>query len=264
MEPKYLDGLTPEQIMAMAQQNFSNFSGFVSDYTGLGDEFIDFAGSKTQSFSSLEERKFKITVTAAAGQTGKIYLTPGLLYAPNQVAYTQDADTKVITASYPAGYVRDGSFKDTTGAYTFSAVGSPNYIEWFYAYIDRNPMTMHLMRIRSTDATQLDQQIIIEQMNPFYNDRDQVIDPSAFKDENVYQDKIATVPMQNVTIGSDVRISTTIVAGTTTVFSFFLGNALHVRKALEKKQGKAASTMAVKGIVPTTTVAAARRGMIIK
>ncbi|MDX9932936.1 MAG: hypothetical protein RB294_10165 [Bacteroidales bacterium] len=264
MELNNIDGLTAEEILQMAQQNFSNFSGFVSDYTGMGDEFIDFAGSKTQSFSSLEERKFKITITAAAGQSGQIYLTPGLLYNRNQLTYTQDADTKVITAAYPAGYVRDGAFKDTTNTYSFSGVGSPNYIDWFYAYIDRFPMTMHMMRIRSTDATQLEQQIIVEQMNPFYNDRDQVIDPSAFKDENVYQDKISTVPMQNVTLGPDVRISTTIVAGTTTVYSFFLGNALHIRKALEKKQGKAATTMAAKGITPTTTIAAARRGIRTK
>lgn len=241
--------MTPEEIMQNAA-GFSNFSGFAQDYTGYGDEFIDFAGSTTGDFSVLDERIFKISITAAASQTGRIYLTPGLLWAPGRLTYTY-ADN-AITAVYPAGYVRDGAFKDTTGTYSFTGAGSPNYIEWFYAYIDRMPMTLHAMRISSGDATQIEQQIIVEPMNPFYTEQTKIFDPSAFNDENTYKDKVVTIPMTGVTIGPDIRIYTNQVANTTSVYTFFLGNALHTRKALEKKTGRAASTLLSKNVAPTS------------
>lgn len=201
--------------------------------------------------ASIDERIFSMTITAAANNSGKIYLTPGLGYKPGIESILQDETTKVVTVNYPKGVVRDGAFKSVDGTASFNGNGSPDLIEAFLDYIRQSPITVHRLRISSTDSTMLNQQLIVSQMTPFRTLADKIITPSLYLGSKDFQDKVVDVPLAGIILGADIRIATNIIAGTSTTYTFFCGYANNPRKNLERNTGKVFSTLMSAGIVPT-------------
>ncbi len=249
-----------------AKKNFSSMDGDEDPdnydneeefYSGYDDDFLDFGG-KAQSFADSMEsgRKFIITITNSTGNssTRTMYLTPGLSWAPGQIA----AVTSVTTATgsplvytttntnvYASGPMRDGAFLDKDGNAGLSGSGSPKTLALFLAYIYYHPTQISGMKIQATEASQIDQQFIIRPQDPFKTAEESYITPGAYQNQDTYRDKIIMVPTTGLVLSKDVQIEYPVLGNTssnTVSITLFVGASFSTHTAMTKKVATAART----------------------
>jgi hypothetical protein len=222
-----------EQLEAMSK-NFSNFGGDpmlskdFTGYTGEGDDMLDFAGGPADSFADAVDNKriFTMTLVNAAVATRIAYLFGG--YAN------------------PTGEIADGAFNDANGNAGLTGTGTPNTIANFKAYIKNNPSLLLGFRVKSTDATQMDQQITWTLLNPFKVAESRNIVIANYVDENNFNDKIATVTEGGV-VSIMTQVQIPIVASSTATITAYFGPSLNNHRALENKTEKAKKNIFIMG-----------------
>ena len=208
--------MTKEELRALAAEALNGFDG----YDGYGDDMVDFDGNN-KSFAAKvgAGRIFTITIASAADATKTVILNQGYSNSEN-----------------PAGSIvlAEGT---VTGITTTGSPKSFNNLRDFTLY---NPTLVNGFKIRARNsATQLENQVTIQELTPFKTPSSRVISLSAYQDENTYQDKVVTVPEQFI-LSNQTLVYTQVLAGETITVTLFCSAILNTALSLQKKSEKAA------------------------
>ncbi|MCX6265867.1 MAG: hypothetical protein NTW16_00715 [Bacteroidetes bacterium] len=210
------------------------YEGDFDGYTGAGDDFVDFGGyNKTFANAAESGRLFIVTLTNANAASRTALLCPGYLYYPG---------------STMNGAILDGAFNDTTGAAGLTGSGSPKSVTEFFAFVSNAPVAISGIKIESTLASQVAQQLIIEHMSPFKQLEQQIINLGSYQNENTFRDKIVTIPTPNLVLSNNTKIYLPIVGSSTCTITFLAGAILNPAHALQQKLGRAGATMQRVGV----------------
>ncbi|MEM7036280.1 MAG: hypothetical protein AAF570_04810 [Bacteroidota bacterium] len=203
-------------------------------YTGFDDDLVDFGGNGVESLSFADEIKsgkhFSVEITNAhATDTLNMYLFGGDLYDPGT-----------------NGVMTEGAFNDIDAKAGLTATGDPFSVDRLLKWCNKNPSRIAGIKIQSTVASQLEKTIVIEKWSPFRQLPTHYIRISNYKDENDFQDKIATIrdPFQ---VDDQTLVKIPIPIGTTTITLYF-GGSINLAKALDKKSQRAGRTMQKYGV----------------
>ncbi len=229
-----------------ARRDLSSFEGghSVGGYYGQNDDLLDFAGYGSNFLNlPLEDRIYTMTLTNANAATRVALLSPGYLYSPNTTM---------------SGVPLTGAFNDANGAAGLSASGTPTAIEEFYAYIMSAPTQVARIKITSTVATQIAQQITVQPMSPFNVLESRNLTPGGFSDQYVFQDKVVVFEVHNLIFSKTNKIIYPIVGSSTCTISFYCGASLNTSKTLESRIGEARNTvagaLASGSVIPSTAM----------
>lgn len=220
-----------QDLQDFANNNFSSFEG--DYYTGENDEFVDFGGPN-ESFATEHNagRVFVINIINQLDTTENVVLFPGYTWFPGATGNN---------------WIIDGVIKTVNGR-TLRASGSPKTIKELLSFIMKNPTNLVAMRFSSSDAAQVQQQMIYRELSPFKDLQSKIFDLGTYTNENTYRDKMVTVPTPGVIASGDVELSIPILANSTCSITFFFGAVLSQSVALKNKRSQAASTFAKFGI----------------
>ena len=212
----------------------AEYEGDFEGYTGAHDDFMDFGGFN-KSFANAGDsgRIFVMTIVNAGAGSLNAYLCPGYTYYPGTTAN---------------GVVLDGAFNDTAGAAGLTGSGTPKAVKEFFSFLMYSPVAIGGIKIESSVATQVSQQLIIEHLSPFKTLEQHIINLGSYQNENTFRDKIVTVPTPDLVMSSNTRIILPIVAGSTCTITFLAGAILNPAHALQKKMSKAKATIARVGL----------------
>lgn len=237
--------IMPANLQYFANDNFSSFEG-ESYYTGEGDQWLDFGGPNT-SFATEHSagRVFLVNIKNDLTTTENVILFPGYTWYPGATGNN---------------WLLDGAIK-TVDTKTLSATGSPKTIKELLSFIMKNPTNLNAIRISSSDATQVQQQMVYKELSPFKDLQSRIIDLGTFTNENTYRDKIVTVPTPGIIASSEVELSIPIIAGSTCSITFFFGGVLSSSVAMKNKRSQAASTFAKVGIGNVQRLHAVKQAM---
>ena len=237
--------IMPANLQDFANDNFSSFEG-ESYYTGEGDQWLDFGGPNT-SFATEHSagRVFLVNIKNDLNTTENVILFPGYTWYPGATGNN---------------WLIDGAIK-TVDTKTLSATGSPKTIKELLSFIMKNPTNLNAIRISSSDATQVQQQMVYKELSPFKDLQSRIIDLGTFTNENTYRDKIVTVPTPGIIASNEVELSIPIIAGSTCSITFFFGGVLSASVAMKNKRSQAASTFAKVGIGNVQRLHAVKQAM---
>ena len=232
----FMGGSSLAELEAAARRDLSSFDGQAFEggypgYTGMGDDLLDFGGGGDASFLNLplEENIFTLTLVNANAATRYAYLCPGILYTPG------------VTL---AGVPLDGAFNDSAGnGAGLTRSGSPKTVAEFMAYIHKKPVQIARIKIASTVATQITQQITVQPMSPFRTLASRVLNPSSFQTQDTFQDKVVVFDVPNLILANDQQITYPIVGTSTCTITFYAGAILNTSKTLESRVSQAKATI---------------------
>lgn len=235
-----------DDLEKFAEENFSSFEGDIGIYTGEGDHFLNFSGAGGFANEGHNPRQFVMTITNNTAANQVCTLIPGYTWKPGDT----DETRKVVV---DGTMYRDGSSNTVDGA------GSPKTIKEFLAFINANPTSLVGMKISSNNsATQLDQQMIISDLSPFRTLENKIINLSNFSDQNTYQDKKLTFPLNDVVIGAETEVTLPIMANSVCTIVFYCGGVFSNSSALRNKKALASANIASVGLGNIKQAVAAR------
>ncbi len=237
--------IMPFDLQDFANNNFSSFEGD-SYYTGEEDDFLDFGGpNRSFATESVEKRVFVVNINNQLTTNETVILLPGYTWYPGASGNN---------------WLVDGSIK-TVGDKTLTANGSPKTIKELLSFIMHNPTNLNAIRISSSEAAQVQQQMVYRELSPFKDLQSKIIDLGTYTDENTYRDKIVTVPTPGLIACAEVELSIPILANSTCSITFFFGGVLSAATAMKRKREKAASTFAKVGIQKVQQLHAIKQAM---
>ena len=228
--------LTPEQLEAEAAE-LSHYGGdaeYVDLYIGEDDDFLDFDGEiKNFAQEGALQKQFKVQVVNAATASRTAVIWPG---------YFKGDSTNA------PGQLSDGAFNDTGGnaGLTGSSGISGKTIAEFFAFLEHNPTTVVQLKIASTVATQIDNDITVQMLNPFREERSQFLRASDYVNQQVYQDKTIVFPVE-LQLDNQVKLTYPFVASSTTSLIFYCGASLNLAQTLRKKRKRAKRNISAAG-----------------
>lgn len=215
-----------------ALSHLSNFDGDGYDgdgydgYDGFGDPFLDFNG-QGNSFSNEAQagRVFTFTITNTSDTEQSFYICGGYKY--------KNQDDTVAT-----GVMKQGAFRaiGQTSGNQFTASSSPTTVDEFRRFVELNPTRVLAFKLGVSDEAQIESMVIdVEQLSPFRKLGSDQIRPSVWKNENVFQNKIITVPA-GFDLNNQIAISTNILPGKSVTFTIVCGAILNTAHALHQKR----------------------------
>lgn len=192
-------------------------------YTGEGDDLLSFAGSIQNFAGELVEhleKQFVITIVNANAATRYAVLFAG---------YHKG------NATLSPGQLVQGAFNDVNGnAGLTGATASEKSIEELLLFMNAAPTRLLAIKVKSTVATQIDENFTYQRLNPFMTMPTKILRPGNFQNQDTYQDKVATFPA-NVQIDDQSKLSCGVVGSSTLTLSFFFGTSINLALTLERK-----------------------------
>lgn len=230
-------------IERSAKQYLSSFNGgnnFNGDeeerYEGDEDRYEgdeDRYEGDENSFSGLSkllqkdgglDKVFSVTITNTNPSTRTALITPGYTYVP-------------FGTNVP-GTIQTGAFNDTAGLAGLTGSSTTNHsIEEFLSFINHNPTKLVVMKISSTLAQGIEQNIIIRKLSPFKDLESKNLPMSSYTDENTFRDKVVTIPMQGSQLDNQTQIQIPIVGSSSMSIAIFCGHTLNTAGALCSGKG---------------------------
>lgn len=187
-------------------------------YTGKGDSLLDFGGAAADFGSEANfDKVIQITVTNTRNEDLRVLLNP---------SYNPDAPTYVVT---------DGVIAYIAGRTDLSAAGSPCTVEALKEFIKFNPTSVWKISVKSNNADQLSQAILIDDKRPWKASEQTRINIISSVSEFAQNDKLATIK-GNYDLTHNHQWSTVVPANTITTFTFYLGATLSMAGALKEKR----------------------------
>jgi hypothetical protein len=178
----------------------------------LGD-----VGSFANEKALITKRIFGFTITNTSAAAQKVILTPS--YAPSD-------ENRVI---------RTGHIPYSAGAIDLNANSvNDKTIEEILAFVAKHPTRILNLQIESTDASQLSQQLVIQQKSIFSTPESEQLTLASFKSPNFLNDKMVIVSKSNFQLDVDTEISVIIPAGASTTFTFYAGGVFNDAELLYK------------------------------
>jgi hypothetical protein len=223
--------MTPEQLKAQQAASVLSPAYEGANYTGHGDHAVQFEGAAS---SFADEGKtgltfsMKITNTGANAVDALLALNPGYFTLPAQI--------KDATGTAVAAVVTDGLITGTVVAGTnVQGIGSPKPIVDFLGFLRYNPTRFTGLKMLVDNSAQLDNVIYVKQNSPFRNLEDKQITPSIYKDSTQPDDKRVEIPLEDYQMDNNTTVITTISAGRTVTFTWFVGAILNPAYELASK-----------------------------
>lgn len=201
----------------------SHFSGGNYGYIGEGDDLLSFAGSIQNFAGELVEhleKQFVITIVNANAATRTAVLFAG---------YTKG------NATLTPGQLVQGAFNDVNGnAGLTGATASEKSIEELLLFVNECPTRLLAIKVKSTVATQIDENFTYQRLNPFQTMPTKILRPGNFQNQDTFQDKVATFPA-NVQLDTQAKLTCPVVGSSTLTLSFFFGTGINLALTLERK-----------------------------
>lgn len=181
---------------------------------------------KTSGLSFADEKKlatkqsFGFTVTNTSGAQQKILINPS--YIPSVTGRT----------------ITDGNIVYAAGKTDLACASTNDHtVAEFLEFIKFHPIRVMYLQIKSTLASQLDQELIIQPKSLFGNDQPIKLLLQSFLDPKNYNDKLIIVDREDWQLDYDTEVFINIPDGASTTFTFYLGayvnQARHLRKAAQ-------------------------------
>jgi hypothetical protein len=210
------------ELRAQADK-LSNFGGANFGYTGEQDDLLSFAGSIQNFAGELVEhleKQFVVTIVNANASKRTAVLFAG---------YTKG------NATLTPGQLIEGAFNDTGGnAGLTGATASEKSIEEMLLYLNVVPTRLLAIKVKSTVASQIDENFTYQRFNPFQTMPTKILRPGNFQNQDTYQDKVATFPA-NVQLDNQAKLTCPVVGSSTITLSFFFGTSINLALTLERK-----------------------------
>jgi hypothetical protein len=211
--------MNAEELENLAKANFSNYDGY-------GDDAVDFDGQK-KSFASKvgAGRIYTIRIVSAATGTKNV----------------------VINNPYHSSETPSGAIVLAEGAVSLvTTTGSPKSFDNFAAFVNRNPTLVKGFKFKAKNSdTQLEAQMIVQEVSPFKTLQNRVITIGAFQDENTYQTKTVTVP-EEIIFSHQTLVYFGLEESETVTLTLFCSAILNTAIMLQKKSERAKRTSEAK------------------
>lgn len=216
--------LSIQELEQIALKDLSNYDGedpnsIVQSYTGADDIHLDFTGTmaKSKSFADMHGEMYTLNIVNANASTRYLRLCKNYKY---------------LTGN---GLIATGAFNDTNGDAGLSATGTPKPIEEFLEFVFHNPCVLIAIKFKSTQASQIDQGITYQELIPFRTKASDEIAMAGYSNEDVFQDKQLTLPV-NLTLGNQADFIIPIVGSSTLNMTLVIGGTYNTHQALNKKK----------------------------
>lgn len=214
-------------------------------YNGANDLGIQFEGSAS---SFADEGKtgltynMTITNTDASAVDRSISLCPGYFSAAADI---KDANGVAVDAIVAEGTII-GTANDGN---RLIGKGSPKSITDFLGFLKYNPTRFTGLKMQVSNSDQFDKEIYIKQNSPFRNLQDRQITPNTYKDSNQQDDKRVEIPLEDYQMDNNTTVVTTIAAGRSVTYNWFVGaiknssyelqtKAIAARQSIGRKYGQ--------------------------
>lgn len=232
-----------------AEENFSGFEGDYDAYTGEGDDFLDFNGHANSFANEVStQRVYTMVIANTTANVVTVDLFPG--YKETDITPVVDGVLSKIDSSYA---------KTELAGVTVS--GSPAPIEDFKQFLRLVPSTLNILRVSSTNAQQTQQTLTIEELSPFKKLGTREVYLGSYASENTFKDNMVTVPLPDVIVGPETKISLPILGESTVTLTLFFGATLSTSAGLRNKKKKAVASISAVGVGKVLKNQAVRKGL---
>ncbi len=239
--------LSPGEIEAEAAK-LSHFNGKktgMSFYDGGADDLLSFTGdirSFAQELDKNLEKQFTVSLVNANASTRIPVLFAGY-YLGN--------------ATLAPGQMVEGAFNDINAAAGLTgATQEAKSIQELNLYLNASPTRLLAMKIQTTVANQLNQNLTYQRLNPFMVEPTTTIRPKNWVNQDTFQNDQVTFPV-DVQLDQLAKLQLPIVGSSTVYITFYYGASLNIAYALEKKAARARVNIQAVG---SENVVAAYRG----
>lgn len=196
-----------------AMRNIRNYEGNRPGFQSLETGRNYNGASAVQAFGGLS---YTMTVknvgTSAEDQT--IALLPAYFAA---AANIKDAAGAAVDAIIKEGTVIATADKVVT------ANGKPKSIDEFLLFIKNNPCRITGLKIKVDDNSQFAEDILFRKESPFRDLGFKTVSPSNYENSMQNNDKIVEIPLTDAQFDNQTSVVTTIKAGRTVTYTFFIG-----------------------------------------
>lgn len=131
-------------------------------------------------------------------------------------------------------------FTDDNGK-SVSCQGNPSQIRNFITYLLNHPSWLQAIKIRSTDPAQLQQNLKVREINPFFDDRNYVVPLTKFTTNKDQQNNLIDIAV-GMTIGDLVEMKLNVTKNSTCDITFFFGGSVNTSDYLTKKAKEVANS----------------------
>jgi len=221
--------LTVKELEDRAMRNIRNYEGNRPE-AQRPETGRNYAGAAVQAFGNLS---FTMTIenigVSAEDQT--IALMPAYF---STAASVKDASGAAVDA-----IIKQGTVIATTGK-VVTAVGKPKSIDEFLLFIQHNPVRITGLKMKVDNNAQFSEDILFRKESPLRDLGFKTISPSNYENSMQNNDKIVEIPLTDAQFDNQTSVVTTIKAGRTVTYTFFLG-AIRNEAALLDQDVKMAS-----------------------
>ncbi|MDD5358582.1 MAG: hypothetical protein PHX80_05505 [Candidatus Nanoarchaeia archaeon] len=209
--------MNPQELAALeaARSLSPAYEGNV--YDGNGDPSIQFEGSAS---SFADEGKTGLIYSMTITNNGVNAVDRSLALNPGY--FSLAAQIKDSTGTAVDAIVTDGTIVGT-GTAACTGSGKPKTIEEFLAFLKYNPTRFTGLKMLVDDSAQFDNQIYMKQNSPFRNLDDRQIYPNTYKDSTQTDTKRVEIPLEDFQMDNNTTVVTTVSAGRTVTYTFFVG-----------------------------------------
>ncbi|HMV91791.1 MAG TPA: hypothetical protein PJ995_21585 [Cyclobacteriaceae bacterium] len=221
--------LTPAQIEAEATR-LSHFNGKksgMSFYDGGGDDLLSFTGdirSFAQELDKNLDKQFTVSITNvnAANRTARLY-----------------AGYFIGNSTLAPGQLVQGAFNDVNAAAGLSGnTEEAKSIAELMLFLNTCPTRLLAMKIDSNVQAQLNQNLVYQRNNPFFDEPSKIIRPKNFINQDTVTPTQVTYPV-DIQLDQLATFKMTFVGTSASYVTFFFGASLNIAYALEKKAARA-------------------------
>lgn len=208
------------ELERLARNKYSNFDGMDGEnYDGYGDDTVDFDGVKKSFATKIgAARIFTMTIVSAATGDKNVIVN-------NPYSSTETPAGAIVLA--------EGAVSSIT------TTGSPKSFDNFAAFVNRNPTLVKGFKFKAKNSdTQLDAQVICQDVSPFRTLQNRVISIGAYQNEDTYQTKTVTVP-EEIILSHQTLVYFKLNESETVTLTLFCSAILNTAIMLQKKNERA-------------------------
>jgi len=210
-----------------------------TEYLGAPNPVVRFFGSGNNyqnEFQKSKSYKLKFTNTGSAATDKIIAISPG-------------GEASAANITVPGGVTVDAIVGDGTIISTLNeevtCIGSPEKVARFLRYIDRNPLRISGMQLRSSSAEQLQEPFTVVKHNITRTPAAETIDPGNFIKSADSNDKLVEFGINHLQADDQTTIYFKLLAGVTLTISMYLGATVNPAALLAVDAAKAYETFSI-------------------
>lgn len=229
---KNLSNYEGDEMLSYGGDSSSEFNA----YTGANDMFVDFDGNNSfiDEQARKHERIISITIENTNATDETIRILGGLL--------SSERSASLFGFPLVSGQLLLDGANTSVAGNPVTLTTKPVAWQYFRAFIKNNPTRCLGFKVTSTDASQIEQSVLIKRESPFKNLQDRTIYLANYQNEHTFRDKQVTVPEQ-IQFDDQQFIEMNVVANSTMTITFYFGAVLNLGKALYKKAAVAGANM---------------------